>query len=119
VTAEIPLIVAVHPRTRARLQRKPFPGVKLADPMGDRAFLDFVEHAAVVITESGGIQEETTALDVPCITLRTSTERPVTVRLGTNRLVGENVTDLRPAVQSCLSEGPIPPTVPFWDGHAA
>jgi UDP-N-acetylglucosamine 2-epimerase (non-hydrolysing) len=67
------------------------------------AFLDIVEHATVVLTDSGGIQEETSALGVPCITLRSSTERPVTIRLGTNRLAGDDLADLIPALRGSLS----------------
>jgi UDP-N-acetylglucosamine 2-epimerase (non-hydrolysing) len=72
-----------------------------------------------VLTDSGGIQEETTALGVPCITLRHSTERPVTVRLGTNRLAGDDLSGLLPALRASLSETRAVPTIPLWDGHAA
>jgi len=119
VAIDIPLIFPVHPRTKARLAGTSVPGVRLVEPMAYLAFLDLVEHAAVVLTDSGGIQEETTALGVPCITLRDSTERPVTVRLGTNRLAGEDLRALVPAVRTALSSARVVPTVPLWDGKAA
>jgi UDP-N-acetylglucosamine 2-epimerase (non-hydrolysing) len=119
VATDIPLIFPVHPRTQERLASPSVPGVRLVEPMAYLAFLDLVEHAAVVLTDSGGIQEETTALGVPCITLRESTERPVTVRLGTNRLVGEDLKELVPAVRTALSSTRAVPTVPLWDGKAA
>lgn len=119
-TRELPLIFPVHPRTRARLPEVPVPGLRLVGPMGYLAFLDLVEHASAVLTDSGGIQEETTVLGVPCLTLRSSTERPVTIRLGTNRLVGEDPRAILPALRAVLAT-PVgaPPTVPMWDGHAA
>jgi UDP-N-acetylglucosamine 2-epimerase (non-hydrolysing) len=119
VASDVPLIFPVHPRTRDRLARTSLGGVRLVEPMGYLAFLDLVEHASVVLTDSGGIQEETTALGVPCITLRDSTERPVTVRLGTNRLAGEDLGDLVPAVRTSLSGARAVPNVPLWDGNAA
>jgi UDP-N-acetylglucosamine 2-epimerase (non-hydrolysing) len=95
-------------------------GLRLVEPMGYLAFLDLVEHASAVLTDSGGIQEETTVLGVPCLTLRNSTERPVTIRLGTNRLLGEDPSAILPALETSVST-PVgtPPTVPLWDGHAA
>jgi UDP-N-acetylglucosamine 2-epimerase (non-hydrolysing) len=120
VATTIPLIFPVHPRTRARLPRAAIGGIRLVEPMGYLAFLDLVEHASVVLTDSGGIQEETTALSVPCITLRKSTERPVTVRLGTNRLAGDDLAGLSTALRASLSGArEAAPAVPLWDGHAA
>jgi UDP-N-acetylglucosamine 2-epimerase (non-hydrolysing) len=119
VATDVPLIFPVHPRTRERLKGTSIRGVRLVEPMGYLAFLDLVEHASVVLTDSGGIQEETTALGVPCITLRNSTERPVTVRLGTNRLAGDDLSGLLPALRASLSETRAVPTIPLWDGHAA
>jgi len=117
---ELPIIFPVHPRTRARLLETPPTALRLVEPMGYLAFLDLVEHASAVLTDSGGIQEETTVLGVPCLTLRSSTERPVTIRLGTNRLVGEDPAVILPALHSSLaSRVGAPPTVPLWDGHAA
>jgi UDP-N-acetylglucosamine 2-epimerase (non-hydrolysing) len=120
VATSLPLIFPVHPRTRMRLPPAPIGGIRLVEPMGYLAFLDLVEHASVVLTDSGGIQEETTALGVPCVTLRTSTERPVTVRLGTNRLAGDDLTGLIPALRASLSSaGKAAPVIPLWDGRAA
>lgn len=120
VAREIPLIFPVHPRTRARLNGGPIAGVQFIDPLGYLAFLDLVEHARLVITDSGGIQEETTMLGVPCLTLRATTERPVTIRLGTNRLIGADPTALMPAVKAVLTQGSRPVVAPpGWDGHAA
>jgi UDP-N-acetylglucosamine 2-epimerase (non-hydrolysing) len=117
---ELPIVFPVHPRTRTRLSYASTPEVRLVDPLGYLAFLDLVEHAAVVLTDSGGIQEETTVLGVPCLTLRTSTERPVTIRLGTNRLLGENSQMIVPAIRAVLAApASDPPIVPLWDGHTA
>ena len=117
---ELPIIFPVHPRTRVRLPDVPLAGLRLVEPMGYLAFLDLVEHASAVLTDSGGIQEETTVLGVPCLTLRGSTERPVTIRLGTNRLLGEDPSAILPALQASLSTAAgKQPTVPLWDGHAA
>jgi UDP-N-acetylglucosamine 2-epimerase (non-hydrolysing) len=91
--------------------------MRIVDPMGYLDFLALERRASVVITDSGGVQEETTYLQVPCITVRPNTERPVTIDIGTNRLVPEPA-DLPDAVQLALSEpvgGGVPPG---WDGHA-
>jgi UDP-N-acetylglucosamine 2-epimerase (non-hydrolysing) len=94
--------------------------VRLVEPMSYLAFLDLVEHATVALTDSGGIQEETSALGVPCITLRSSTERPVTIRLGTNGLAGDDLADLIPALRGSLSgDRTAAPRIPLWDGEAA
>jgi len=87
VAAELPVVFPVHPRTRQNLSAEP-DGVRLLDPMGYVDFLALVASSAGVLTDSGGIQEETTYLGVPCLTLRDNTERPVTVELGTNALLG-------------------------------
>jgi UDP-N-acetylglucosamine 2-epimerase (non-hydrolysing) len=119
-TAELPLIFPVHPRTRAQLPEAPVAGLRFVEPLGYLAFLDLVEHASAVLTDSGGIQEETTVLGVPCLTLRGSTERPVTIRLGTNRLVGEDPEAILPALRASLATpAGAPPRIPLWDGHAA
>jgi UDP-N-acetylglucosamine 2-epimerase (non-hydrolysing) len=119
--AEIPLIFPVHPRTRARMSgMSAASGLRVIDPLPYMPFLDLVEHASVVLTDSGGIQEETTVLGVPCLTLRDNTERPVTVRAGTNRLVGTNPAAVQPAVRQVLAGAKPPASAPpLWDGHAA
>src|SRR5205807_2693179 len=89
VAASIPVVFPIHPRTRARLPAGFEPrGLKLVEPLGYVDFLALIAEARLVLTDSGGLQEETTALGVPCLTLRENTERPVTVEMGTNQLVG-------------------------------
>jgi UDP-N-acetylglucosamine 2-epimerase (non-hydrolysing) len=93
IQAEIPVIFPVHPRTRRRLEAlaavvPPMPGLRVVDPLPYLDFLALMAHARCVLTDSGGIQEETTALGIPCLTLRNNTERPITVTRGTNRIVG-------------------------------
>jgi UDP-N-acetylglucosamine 2-epimerase (non-hydrolysing) len=93
VTAQLPLVFPVHPRTRQRLtafglwDRLAAAGVRLMDPLSYRPFMSLVSNSAIAITDSGGLQEETTYLGIPCLTLRPNTERPITVTEGTNRLV--------------------------------
>jgi UDP-N-acetylglucosamine 2-epimerase (non-hydrolysing) len=123
ISDRLPTVFPVHPRTRATLSRlgAAFPdSFQLTEPLGYLDFLALQEHAAVVITDSGGIQEETTFLDVPCLTVRPNTERPVTIAIGTNTLVGNDVHRLMAAVDDVLAgrvrRGAVPP---LWDGHAA
>lgn len=117
----------LHPRTRnaLRLVKAPHTDsrLRLMDPLPYLEFLSLQKHAAVVITDSGGIQEETTFLGVPCLTLRENTERPITITQGTNQLLGRDLKKLREAAQRTLIEpsGAKPDAVeiPLWDGHAA
>ena len=122
-----PVVFPVHPRTRAGLReagldaRLAAPGnVHVVDPIGYLEFLSLMENAAAVVTDSGGIQEETTYLGVPCLTLRDTTERPVTVTLGTNELMPLNADLVAARVDDILAgrfkSGTVPP---LWDGHAA
>src|SRR5581483_11387383 len=116
----------VHPRTRQRIRdRAEARGhnrsrLQLLDPAPYLSFLGLQSRATVVITDSGGIQEETTYLGVPCLTVRDNTERPVTVSIGTNILVGRDARKLRVEAERVLAgqykRGKIPP---LWDGHAA
>ena len=125
VRSDVPIIFPVHPRTRQRLQQLE-PAVmgdetlRLIEPA---AYLDFVHlmaNAACVLTDSGGIQEETTALGVPCLTLRTGTERPITVTHGTNRIVGLDPTRITDAWQQIRrGEWPMGRLPELWDGKAA
>ncbi|ARP73215.1 UDP-N-acetylglucosamine 2-epimerase (non-hydrolyzing) [Streptomyces pluripotens] len=115
------LVVPLHPRGRETLHAAGLaaaPGVHLIEPLGYIEFMSLVRGAAAVITDSGGVQEETTVLGVPCLTLRTTTERPVTVTHGTNRLVTH--TELVPALCKTLDAGPSAPAEgpPLWDGRA-
>jgi UDP-N-acetylglucosamine 2-epimerase (non-hydrolysing) len=124
VGAHLPVLFPIHPRTRKMVQEfgvAPQPGaVRLIDPVGYLEFVALESAARVVLTDSGGIQEETTVLGVPCLTLRTNTERPVTVTDGTNRLVGQDPTAIWNAVQDVLATAPGPVRVPeYWDGEAA
>ena len=119
----IPLIFPVHPRTRNILRDSGMevnPALHLADPMSYLEFNYLVERALAVITDSGGITEETTVMGVPCMTLRKSTERPETVSIGTNELLGTNPEAISPAMKNLLAgnwkKGAIPP---LWDGHTA
>ncbi len=119
----LPLIFPVHPRTRKIINSFTEPlssTVSLSDPLGYLEFNYLVERSLAVITDSGGITEETTVMGVPCMTLRNSTERPETVTMGTNELLGTNPDAIAPAMQKLLSgkwkKGSIPP---LWDGHTA
>lgn len=124
ISRDLPLIFPIHPRTRHRLDNSQFAirnsQLHLVDPLSYLDFLALQCHATLVITDSGGIQEETTYLGVPCLTVRENTERPVTVTLGTNILVGQNMERLRAEVGRILAgdgkQGQVPP---LWDGHAA
>ncbi len=118
----LPVIFPVHPRTRKNMERFGIqsPAFHLAEPMGYLEFNYLVKHAKAVITDSGGITEETTVMGIPCITLRDSTERPETCTIGTNELVGTNPENLKPALEKVISgkwkKGGIPP---LWDGETA
>jgi UDP-N-acetylglucosamine 2-epimerase (non-hydrolysing) len=120
ISREVPLYWPVHPRTRARLSASSLPleSVHLIDPLGYLDFLCLQAQSAVVLTDSGGIQEETTVLGVPCLTIRENTERPVTIECGTNRLAGTSRESILHAWRQSVAEpkkGQIPP---LWDGRA-
>jgi UDP-N-acetylglucosamine 2-epimerase (non-hydrolysing) len=121
VARELPVLFPVHPRTRAMLPREtPAPGLILTEPLGYLGFLSLEADAAAVLTDSGGVQEETTFLGVRCFTLRTNTERPVTVRLGTNTVLGldpARIADILPALEVEPTRAAV--AVPLWDGRAA
>lgn len=123
IAEELPVIFPVHPRTRQRLSQAGIhhhSQLRLTAPVGYLDFLCLLSKATMVLTDSGGIQEETTALGVPCLTLRENTERPVTISQGTNLLVGTEPARIIPAAREILAgrskAGCIPP---LWDGHAA
>jgi UDP-N-acetylglucosamine 2-epimerase (non-hydrolysing) len=122
VAARLPVLFPVHPRTRERLQKAGVslhPNLKPVEPLPYLTFLSLMSQARVVLTDSGGIQEETSALGVPCLTLRENTERPVTISLGTNRLVGNDPAQIIAGVDAVLTgqwqTGIVPP---LWDGFA-
>ena len=125
----LPIIFPIHPRTAKIFYNlwgneeqlaELFPNLHIVAPMGYLEFNYLVEHAKVVVTDSGGITEETTVMGVPCITLRDNTERPETCTIGTNRLIGTNPQAVKPALDVLFAGqwqlGAIPP---LWDGHAA
>jgi len=129
---DVPVIFPAHPRTHANLQKFGFggrlrvgppaaePGVWILPPAGYLEFLHLMSKAALVLTDSGGIQEETTVLGVPCLTLRSNTERPVTVDEGTNLLVGSDPAAILREARTILAGGGKRGRVPqLWDGHAA
>lgn len=119
-TRGLPVVFPVHPRTAKTLRElNDIPdSIKLVDPQSYLEFNYLVRHAKAVITDSGGITEETTVMGIPCITLRDSTERPETVTIGTNELIGTNPRALKPALDKLFSgdwkQGAIPD---LWDGH--
>ena len=119
----LPVLFPVHPRTRSRLDEwgiQPDPSVTLCEPLPYVSFLGMMAGARCVLTDSGGIQEETTMLGVPCLTLRHNTERPVTVTNGTNRLVGSDQEEIRRGIADVLAGNwPLGSTPPLWDGRAA
>jgi UDP-N-acetylglucosamine 2-epimerase (non-hydrolysing) len=120
LSAQMPVVFPVHPRTRKRIVDPPrAPGLMLIEPVGYIDFLALQADAAAVITDSGGVQEETTFLGVPCFTFRDRTERPVTVTQGTNQVLGLNVERVVD-VPSLLADAPQPSAPPEgWDGLAA
>jgi len=123
VARQVPIVFPVHPRTQQRLAQsgiKYHPQLRLIPPLGYLDFLCLLSKATLALTDSGGIQEETTALGVPCLTLRENTERPVTVSCGTNVLVGTNPSKIVAAIEQILrGEGKRGVTPSLWDGHAA
>lgn len=122
---ETPLVFPVHPRTMAKLREANLEqvlinaGAVLLGPQGYREMLGLSRDAAVVLTDSGGLQEETTALGVPCLTLRENTERPITVEQGTNTVVGTDVSAIRAAYDKIGSTGADRRQPLLWDGKAA
>lgn len=123
VSASMPVLFPVHPRTRARLAEADVAlpeGLRLIDPVGYLDFLSLEADARAVLTDSGGIQEETTFLGVRCFTLRDNTERPVTISAGTNQLLGLDPRRIS-EIPGLIGEGAEVPSEPppLWDGHAA
>ncbi|MBI3258748.1 MAG: UDP-N-acetylglucosamine 2-epimerase (non-hydrolyzing) [Ignavibacteriae bacterium] len=121
------VVFPVHPRTRKNIASHGLnriieqnPNIKLIDPQGYISFLAMMKNSDFVLTDSGGIQEETTALGVPCMTIRTTTERPITCEIGTNTLIEPTSDGIRKGIHSILNSrrktGQIPP---LWDGHAS
>lgn len=124
ISHDIPILFPMHPRTQKMLQQTSglvsTSQIHITNPLGYLEFLGLQQFAKLVITDSGGIQEETTFLGVPCLTLRANTERPITVKFGTNVLIGQDTERMIQEVDAILAgqikKGVIPP---LWDGHAA
>jgi len=122
IAADVPLLFPAHPRTASQLREF---GVELPDavrviePLGYLDFIGLMDRAAIVLTDSGGVQEETSVLGVPCLTLRENTERPVTCDLGTNQLVGTDPDAILRAAKAALDSPTAPAQIPLWDGQAA
>ena len=126
VSEKLPLIFAMHPRTRACIERFGLSDLLASErilclpPQGYLEMLGLMSKARLMLTDSGGLQEETTAVGVPCLTLRENTERPITIEQGTNTLVGTDRQAILAGVDEILSGGGKSGCVPeFWDGHAA
>src|SRR5499426_689062 len=124
IARKLPVIFPAHPRTQARMREfglvAPV-GVRVIAPLGYLDFLQLWSNARMALTDSGGLQEETTALGVPCLTLRDNTERPITIEQGSNRLVGNNPARIICAARKILSRGVsyVARAPELWDGHAA
>jgi UDP-N-acetylglucosamine 2-epimerase (non-hydrolysing) len=120
VAAELDVIIPLHPRGRATLLAAGLldaPRIRVVEPLGYIEFMSLVRGAAAIVTDSGGVQEETTLLRVPCLTLRPNTERPITITSGSNRLVTRE--ELAAAVLKACDDGPYAGELPpLWDGHA-
>jgi UDP-N-acetylglucosamine 2-epimerase (non-hydrolysing) len=135
ISLKIPVVFPCHPRTRFKLEEfglikglltpkelsAPInQGIILFPPLGYNDFLYLWKDAAMVLTDSGGLQEETTSLKIPCLTLRENTERPITIEVGSNLLIGRDMDLLRTSVADILANGPKASTVPeLWDGKAS
>jgi UDP-N-acetylglucosamine 2-epimerase len=127
ISEKIPVIFPAHPRTRGNIEKFGFAeiieksNIRMTEPLGYLDFMNLYAGARLVLTDSGGLQEETTALGIPCLTLRENTERPITIEMGTNLLVGTNPEKIKRTAFEILENGHkktarIPP---LWDGHAA
>ena len=132
ISSQLGIIFPAHPRTRERLKQLGLANItpsrlRLMDPLPYLDCIALQRRATVVITDSGGIQEETTFLGIPCLTVRENTERPITVTLGTNQLIGRDTELLKSAIENIIRERslatraaqPDSSRVPLWDGHAA
>ena len=127
IARDMPVVFPIHPRSRKNLEAMGLgakvdgaDGLRLTEPLGYVDFLKLMAHAAVVLTDSGGIQEETTILQVPCLTLRENTERPITISQGTNRLTGPRPEAILSAYRRVRDHPPHTARMPeLWDGRAA
>lgn len=123
IARTLPIVFPVHPRTRARLDTfgmdARVEGLIVTEPLGYVDFLSLTSHARLILTDSGGLQEESTALGIPCLTLRENTERPITIAEGTNRLVGTKTADIVAGFRAALAAPPNGRRPPLWDGRTA
>jgi UDP-N-acetylglucosamine 2-epimerase (non-hydrolysing) len=125
ISQSIPVIFPAHPRTKKMIAENELNIINnvnfhLIEPLGYLDFLGLMKNAATVITDSGGIQEETTYLDIPCITIRENTERPITVSLGTNQLIGKDYYKIQNLVNNAVNRKKRSNTIPpLWDGKAS
>jgi UDP-N-acetylglucosamine 2-epimerase (non-hydrolysing) len=127
IQGRLPILFPAHPRTVKRISEFGFserlaamPDLRIVEPLGYLQFLDLMMHACLMLTDSGGIQEETTILGVPCLTMRENTERPITITAGTNVLVGVDPARIVAEAQAILDGRRVVGQVPeLWDGHAA
>ncbi len=128
ISKELPIVFPAHPRTKARIEEFGLAekiensDIKITEPLGYLDFLHLMSGARLVLTDSGGLQEETTALGIPCLTLRENTERPITIEMGTNTLVGTNPEKIRKTAFEILSSDEFARCAripPLWDGKTA
>jgi UDP-N-acetylglucosamine 2-epimerase (non-hydrolysing) len=128
IASKLPIVFPVHPRTRKTISElgltdrvNSISAMRLVDPLGYLDFLNLSSNARLVLTDSGGIQEETTALGIPCLTLRENTERPITVEMGTNVVVGTDTNRIVAAATAALNGSAKHTTrqPPLWDGHTS
>ncbi|MBI4579208.1 MAG: UDP-N-acetylglucosamine 2-epimerase, partial [Planctomycetes bacterium] len=127
IQRDLPVVFPIHPRTRKSIETngltdrvRAMPRLKLTEPLGYLDFLRLMMDARGVLTDSRGIQAETTILGVPCLTIRENTERPITLTQGTNQLVGLRAADILAAYRAVAAGGAASPRRPEkWDGHAA
>jgi UDP-N-acetylglucosamine 2-epimerase (non-hydrolysing) len=123
IADELPIVFPIHPRTRQRMREFGVDGdlqnVVLTDPLGYIDFLSLTSHARLILTDSGGLQEESTALGIPCLTLRENTERPITVTHGTNQVVGTDTNAILDGFRRALSDARPASRPDLWDGHTA
>jgi UDP-N-acetylglucosamine 2-epimerase (non-hydrolysing) len=127
IQSDLTVVFPAHPRTRAKFEEfgmgtrlAAMPNLRILDPIGYLDFLKLIASARLVLTDSGGIQEETTILKVPCLTLRENTERPITLEVGSNRLVGSDPSKIIAAYQEVTTTGAADSKIPpLWDGRAA
>ena len=123
IAADVPVVFPVHPRTQARVKEAGLSdflnGVQVTPPLGYIDFLSLTSHAKLVLTDSGGLQEETTALGIPCLTLRENTERPITVSHGTNTIVGTETSRIVEGYRAAMRRETPAAKPELWDGHTA